>query len=148
MLPKAAIEACLSGDPTPIVPAHFFWFDTKFQEQHGPEVSRMRESYTDDFIQCGLMPERRAADPELEPGEFTDNWGCLFRAAPDGVGAHPTRPIVATVADWKRYVADLMPLIRSDSSTASIRENVASNPGRYVVASFWRTFYERMYMRS
>ena len=86
MLSKAAMKACLSGEPTPTVPAHLMWFDRKFEEKNRAEVSRMRLRYSDDFVKSTPMLDKRAQDPVLEPGEFTDDWGCLFRAAPDGVG--------------------------------------------------------------
>jgi len=146
MLSKAEVKACLAGEPTPVVPAQLFWFDWKFTEANRAEVDRMREQYADDFLQCGGALEKRAADPALEPGEFTDDWGCLFCAAPDGVGSHPTRPIVNTVDEWRDYVANSMPVINPATFTTGIRERVAANPVHYVVASFWRTFYERMYM--
>ena len=39
-----------------------------------------------------------------------------------------------------------MPLIDPRTFAAGIRDTVPSNPDHYVVAPFWRTFYERMYM--
>ena len=146
MLTKDQMKACLAGEKTPVVPARLFWFDGKFVEANHAEVAKMHERHTDDFIHGWLHLEKRAADGELEPGEFADEWGCLFRAAPDGVGAHPTRPIIRTVADWERYAAGSLPDIDSPAFTAGLRKDVAANPGRYVAAPFWRTFYERMYM--
>jgi len=146
MLSKAEMKACLAGEATPIVPAHLFWFDGKFSQKHAAEVDRMREQYTDDFVQCGATLEKRATDPELERGEFTDDWGCLFCAAPDGVGSHPTRAIVRSPDEWQDYVANRMPLIDPRTFAAGIKDTVQSNPDHYVVAPFWRTFYERMYM--
>ena len=43
-------------------------------------------------------------------------------------------------------VANRMPLIDPRTFAAGIRDTVPSNPDHYVVAPFWRTFYERMYM--
>ena len=62
MLSKAEIRACLAGQPTPVVPAHLFWFDGKFVDANKTEVDRMREGYTDDFVQCGPVLQKRAAD--------------------------------------------------------------------------------------
>lgn len=146
MLSKTEMKACLAGEPTPVVPTNLCWFDTKFVQKHEAEVARMREIYKDDFAKSGLLLEKRAPDPELEPGEYTDDWGCLFRAAPDGVGSHPTRPIVKSVDEWEEYKVNKMPLIDHAASVEKINDNVSSNAGRYVVAPFWRTFYERMYM--
>ena len=72
MLSKAEIKSCLAGDATPIVPSYLFWFDCKFVDKNAAEVNRMRELHSNDFIQMDLDFEKRAADPELEPGEFTD----------------------------------------------------------------------------
>jgi len=146
MISKAEMKACLAGEATPVVPAYLFWFDGKFVEKNRAEVDRMHEEYSDDFVQCGGPLTKRAADPEMAPGEFTDEWGCLFCAAPDGVGAHPTRPIVRSVDEWEDYVANSMPLTDAEVFTAGIRDAVQSHPDAYVVAPFWRTFYERMYM--
>lgn len=140
------MKACLAGESTPTVPAYLFWFDGKFAEKNAAEVDHIRKRYTNDFLQCGPTLEKRAADPEMEPGEFTDDWCCLFRAAPDGVGSHPTRPIVRSLDEWQDYVANRMPLIDPRTFAAGIRDTVPSNPDHYVVAPFWRTFYERMYM--
>jgi hypothetical protein len=146
MLSKAAMKACLAGEPTPVVPAFLFWFDGKFVERNRAEVERMRQAFTEDFVQSHPALVRRAADPEMEPGEFTDDWGCLFRGAPDGVGSHPTRPIVNGVEEWQEYVASGMPAIEPASFGKPVREAVGATPDGYVTASFWRTFYERMYM--
>jgi uroporphyrinogen decarboxylase len=146
MFSKAEIKACLAGEPTPVVPAHLFWFDGKFVDANRTEVERMHEQYTDDFLQCGPSIQKRASDPEMESGEFTDEWGCLFRAAPDGVGSHPTRPIVTSVDEWRDYVANSMPVIKPATFAAGIQNCVSSNADHYVAAPFWRTFYERMYM--
>ena len=146
MLTKAQVKACLAGEPTPVVPARLFWFDGKFVEANQAEVARMHERHTDDFVHGWLHLEKRGVDGELDPGEFADEWGCLFRAAPDGVGAHPTRAIVSTVGNWEHYVADSLPDVDSPVFTAGLRKDVTANPDKYVVAPFWRTFYERMYM--
>jgi len=146
MLSKWEMKACLAGEPTPIVPARLFALDVKFREKHEAEVSRMREMYEDDLVTCRPTLEKRASDPEMEPGEFTDDWGCLFRAAPDGVGSHPTRPIVNSIEQWEDYLANSIPLLVPETPGTDITSAVAANPDRYVVARFWRTFYERMYM--
>jgi uroporphyrinogen decarboxylase len=146
MLSKAEIKACLAGEPTPLVPSNLFWFDSKFVDANKDEVARMREQYADDFLQRGPTLQKRALDPKLEPGEFTDDWGCLVCAAPDGVGAHPTRPIVTSVDEWRDYVANSMPAIEPTTFAAGIKDCVSSNADHYVAAPFWRTFYERMYM--
>jgi uroporphyrinogen decarboxylase len=146
MLAKAQLKSCLAGEVTPVVPAYLFWFDGKFVEKHALEVDRMRELYTNDFIQAGPEIEKRGAEPKTEPGEFADMWGSLFRAAPDGVGAHPTRAIVHSIGEWQDYVANKMPIIDPGVFAADIKNTVVSNRDSYVVAQFWRTFYERMYM--
>lgn len=146
MLSKAEMKACLAGEATPVVPAYLFWFDGKFVERNRAEVDRMRAKYSDDFVQRGPRLKKRAADPLMEPGEFTDDWGCLFRGAPDGVGAHPTRAIIHSAGEWRDYVAKGMPLIDPATFASGIKEAVAAHPDHYVVAHFWRTFYERMYM--
>ena len=146
MLSKSQIKACLRGEHTPAVPASMFWFDGKFIERNRAEVELMHKKYTDDFIQYGVRLEKRAVDPVMEPGEYTDEWGCLFCAAPDGVGSHPTRPIIGTVLEWERYVQESIPLMDPAKFATGVRATAASNPDRYVLAQFWRTFYERMYM--
>lgn len=146
MLPKSTIKACLAGEPTTIVPAYLFWFDEKFIRKHEADVRQMRERFSDDFVQCYPVLQKRAVDPVLEPGEFTDDWGCLFRMAPDGVGAHPTRPIITGVDDWAHYTAECIPLLDPDTATTHISDAVVRHPDHYVLAAFWRTFYERMYM--
>jgi len=146
MKSKAEMKACLAGETTSSVPAYLFWFDHKFVEQNRDEVERMRGEYTDDFIKQGARLEKRAPDPEMEAGEFTDDWGCLFRAAPDGVGSHPTRPIVRSIEAWEAYVEKKIPRIDPGKFAADISDAAAMNPEHYVTAVFWRTFYERMYM--
>ena len=146
MMTKTEIRGCLAGEPTPVVPAYLFWFDGKFVEKNKAEVHRMQETYSDDFVQPGPHLQKRAGDPKMAPGEFTDEWGCLFCAAPDGVGSHPTRPIVNSVEQWHDYVANSLPLIEPVSFAAGIRDAVASHSDHYVVCPWWRTFYERMYM--
>lgn len=146
MLTKQEMQACLAGKPTPVVPAHLFWFDGKFRERHGAEIARMQTRFKEDFVQCHSSLQGRVRPRKLEAGEFHDEWGSLFAAAPDGVGCHPTRPIISSVDEWESYAAEELPLINPDTFAAGIVAAVAANPDRYVVASFWRTFYERMYM--
>ena len=146
MLPKSAIKACLAGKPTSVVPADLLWFDGKFVEKNQHEVEQLCREFSDDIVKSTPKLIKRARDPSLEPGEFTDDWGCLFRAAPDGVGSHPTRPIITSVEEWERYVAAGIPGISSDPFVSPVEDAVFANQNRYVVAQFWRTFYERMYM--
>jgi uroporphyrinogen decarboxylase len=120
--------------------------DGQFVEKNRAEVDRMRRQYSDDFVYAGVPLTKRAADPILEPGEFTDDWGCLFAAAPDGVGSHPTRPIVNDIDEWEAYIAEGMPEIDPGNAGQPVREAVAEHPERYVAAQVWRTFYERMFM--
>jgi uroporphyrinogen decarboxylase len=146
MLTKKDIKACLAGRPTQVVPAFLFWFDGKFIDKHKVEVARLYEQYSDDFVMAYLDSERRAPEPELGPDEFTDDWGCVFVASPDGVGAHPAKPIIHNLDDWTNYVADGIPLLNPDRASMALRKAIKENPDNYVVATFWRTFYERMYM--
>ncbi len=146
MLSKAEIKACLAGEPTPIVPARFFWFDGKFIEPHREEVDRMQARWEDDFVHVWSKLTKRAAEGDLEDGEFTDDWGCRFKASPDGVGAHPTRPIVTGLDEWHKYVAESMPTIPAETFKADVAKGAADHADAYVIAEFWRTFYERMYM--
>ena len=146
MLTKQEMKDCLAGRSTPVVPALFHWYDGKFVEKYSADVEKMREQYENDYVGGWVPCVRRAAEPELEPGEFVDEWGCLFAAAPDGVGAHPTRPIVTTVEEWERYVAESMPALDPEAADAHLAETAATHPDRYISVSLWRTFYERMYM--
>jgi len=146
MLTKAQVRACLAGEPTPVVPAWLFWFDGKFVRRHEDQVHQMRRRYVDDWVQVGGRLTSRPMEVDLAPGEFCDDWGCRFAAAADGVGAHPTRPIVGTVDQWTRYVAEGMPRLEEPAFSEPIRRTTAEHADHYVVAQFWRTFYERMYM--
>ena len=146
MLSKVELKSCLAGDPTPVVPADRLWFDGKFIEKNRAEVDSMRLEYADDIVKTTPQLGKRAREPDLEPGEFTDEWGCLFAAAPDGVGSHPTRPIVTSVEQWETYVADSIPDIDPAVFALPVEDAVTAHQEHYVVAQFWRTFYERMYM--
>ena len=146
MLTKAEVKACLAGQRPARVPAWLFWMDSQFVEKHRAHVDRMREHFTDDFVFAGTHLLKRAADPVLVEGEHADTWGCLFGAAADGVGSHPTHPILSTVEDWERYVSEGMPAIDPAAYAQPVREAVDEHPERYVVAQVWRTFFERMFM--
>jgi len=146
MLSKQEMKACLAGEATPVVPARLFWFDGQFCERYPDDVRQMRERYEEDFIEAPTRLTRRAQDPRLEPGEHTDDWGCLFGKAADGVGSHPTRPIVTNINQWERYAADSMPVMDPADFAAAVRRAAGDHPDRYVTGPYWRTFYERMYM--
>ena len=109
MLTKQEVKACLAGDRFTCTPAWLFWMDWKFVEKNKADVERMHKQYENDFVFAGGRLIKRSKDKSLEDGEYTDDWGCLFRAAPDGVGAHPTRPIVTSVQEWEKYVSGEMP---------------------------------------
>lgn len=146
MLLKSAVKECIAGKPTPVVPAFLFWFDGQFVRRNAAEVARMREEYENDFVITRGTLVAREQVVELEPGEFTDNWGCRFEALPDGAGSHPTQPIVTTLEEWEEYVSLDMPLIDRDVFNRDIVSAVRGHRDHYVAATFWRTFYERMYM--
>ena len=146
MLTKQEVKACLTGECLSYVPAWLFWMDGKFTEKNKADVERMHRQYQNDFVFAGGRYRKRSRDQSLEAGEFTDDWGCLFRAAPDGVGSHPTRPIINNIQDWDRYVSEEMPEIDQDDYASAVRAAVEGNPDYYVVAQLWRTFYERMFM--
>jgi len=63
--------------------------DQKFIDKNKAEVEKMKILYDDDIIQTHPALRKRAIDPRLGGGEFTDKWGCRFREVPDGVGSHP-----------------------------------------------------------
>ncbi|NIA16710.1 MAG: hypothetical protein GWP08_21880 [Nitrospiraceae bacterium] len=146
MLLKTAVKECIAGKPTPVVPAFLFWFDAQFVRQNAVEVARMRESYENDFVMTRGTLVTRKPVIELEPDEFMDDWGSRFKASPDGVGPHPSQPIVSTLEEWEQYVAAVMPLIERDVFNRDIIAAVKGHRDYYVVATLWRTFYERMYM--
>lgn len=146
MLTKQEVKACLAGECPSYVPAWLFWMDGKFTEKNKADAERMQRQYENDFVFAGVRYRKRSKDRSLETGEYTDDWGCLFRAAPDGVGAHPMRPIVTSICDWERYVSEEMPEIEQDNYASAVRAVVENNPDYYVVAQLWRTFYERMFM--
>jgi uroporphyrinogen decarboxylase len=146
MLTKEQIKSCLSGEYTAISPAHFFWFDGDFIKLNLSFVAEMRNKYADDFIQTFPHLKKRAPDPVLSAGEFTDEWGCRFCHAPSGVGAHPTVPIINTLDDWEVYIDKYQPLIVSEHFGTKAAETVEANPDIYITMNIWRTFYERMYM--
>ncbi|MHC4200023.1 MAG: uroporphyrinogen decarboxylase family protein [Planctomycetota bacterium] len=146
MLTKQQVRDCLAGRPTPRVPAWLFWFDGKFAAANRAETERMRRRFDDDFLMPHPAIEKRAKDGELAPGEHADDWGCIFMSSPVGVGGHPARPIVSGTDGWAAYEAELMPRLDPARFAEPVRETVRDNPDRYVAATLWRTFYERMFM--
>jgi len=146
MLTKQQIKTCLAGEDTPLVPCHYHWYDGKFCNAHEEELREFHKLFEDDFIKAHSHLVTRAPAKELEEGEFMDNWGCLFAAAPDGVGSHPTRPVVNSLSEWEAYVDSSIPDLGREDFDKFLCETVQKNPDRYVMATFWRTFYERMYM--
>lgn len=157
MLAKETIKSCLAGEPVRVTPAYRFWFDERFVQRNPQAVEEMAVRYSDDFVQAtigewgekwmmrGQIP-KRAREPELLPGEFTDDWGCLFCAAPTGVGEHPTRPRVTTLEQWERYEAEDLPLVEPRTFASGLRRIASQHREHYVLGQFWRTFYERMFM--
>lgn len=146
MLKKEDVKACLFGRCSRYVPAWLFWMDGKFIQEHRADVEQMQRQYQNDFVFAGVQCRNRHKDRSEEVGEFVDNWGCLFCAASDGVGAHPTRPIVTNIKSWEKYVAEEMPEIDPNNYANAVRTAVEEHPENYVVATIWRTFYERMFM--
>jgi len=146
MLSKAEIKACLAGEPTPIVPAYMMWFDEKVWNVHEEELRELELKYGNDFVDCSPTLVKRATDPELDPHEFTDEWGCRFGAVPDGVGSHPTLPIIRSLSEWEKYLSEGIPSIDPEVFGKPIIAKTKAHPDNYVVAAFWRTFYERMHM--
>ena len=146
MLTKQEIKSCLAGECPEYVPAWLFWMDGKFIEKNRAEVDQMRKQFQDDFLFVGVIHRTRSMNPSLEIGEFTDDWGCLFREVSDGVGAHPTRQIIKNISDWEKYVSEGMPEINANNYANDVRSVVENNPDCYVVGTIWRTFYERMFM--
>jgi len=142
MLKKEEIKACLSGECPRYVPAWLFWMDGKFREKNRADVEQMQNQYQNDFVFAGVNYRNRHKDRSKEVGEFTDNWGCLFCAASDGVGSHPTRPIVKNIEDWERYVSEEMPEIAPDNHANAVRTAVENHPEYYVVSlgTKWRGF--------
>jgi len=147
MLPKDALKACLAGEPTPIVPAWRFWTDRQFREKYPEDMKRMNEKWDDDFVLVEIAPKKRDMDIGLQllPHERLDNWNCLFGESPDGVGWHPTRPIVNNLDDWARYLDEGMPIIDADFA-AHVRQTANDRPDNYVVGTVWRTYFERIFM--
>ncbi len=130
-----------------VAPAFFFWMDTDFVKKNPSFIQQMQEKYCDDIVQSFPNLIKRAVDPEdLEPGEFTDNWGARFCHAPDGVGSHPTKPLIYTMEDWEIYCEKFIPLLEEGTFEADAKKIVEAHPDHYVLMNIWRTFYERMYM--
>ncbi len=128
------------------MPAYTMWFDEKVWDTHGEELRELELEYGNDFVDCTPALGRRAPEPDLDPNEFTDEWGCRFGAAPDGVGSHPSLPIIRSLSEWEKYLSDGIPSVDPEVFCQPIVANTKAHPDRYVVAKFWRTFYERMFM--
>jgi len=146
MLNKQEVKSCLAGEPISRVPAWLFWMDGKFRERNRADVEQMHRLYQDDFVFAGVRHRKRSKTPSLSVGEYTDDWGCLFRAVDDGVGSHPTQPIINSIEDWEKYAAQEMPEIVPEEYASGVRNAAENNSEHYIVGQVWRTFYERMFM--
>jgi hypothetical protein len=147
MLPKQALKACLAGEPTPVVPAWRFWTDGQFRRRYPDDIVAMNEKWDDDFALVEIFPKKREMDwgIELAENEHFDGWHCLFGESPDGVGWHPTRPIINNLDDWARYLEEGLPIVDEDFA-APCRKAAAENPDGYITGTAWRTYFERMFM--
>ncbi len=148
MLHKSAVKACIAGEPTPVVPAWRFWTDRQFREKYPDDMVAFHERWCDDFHILEVEPTKRPMDPpyeSLEPLEIMDHWNCLFAESPDGVGWHPTRPIVRDLDEWDRYKAEGLPTM-PDTFAGNVRTSSSERPDEYALATCWRTYYERMFM--
>jgi uroporphyrinogen decarboxylase len=148
MLPKSALKACIAGEPTPIVPAWRFWTDNQFRKKYPEDMAAFHDRWTDDFHLTEIEPSKREMTlpyDSLEELELLDHWNCIFAESPDGVGWHPTRPIIRTVDEWERYKAEGMPTL-PDTYAAAVERLSQERPDEYVLATVWRTYYERMFM--
>ncbi len=146
MLSKSEIKACLRGDHCAIAPAVFHWYDTDFIKTNMEFVAEMKTKYPDDIVYSFPQFIKRSVEPQLAADEFTDDWGCRFRHAPTGVGAHPTAPIIHTIDEWEEYKEKCIPVVANGFFENAAAEIVCNHPDRYVTMNIWRTFYERMYM--
>lgn len=147
MFKKEEMKACLAGEEMKAAPAYFFWMDPDFIEKNKSFCEEMHTKYSDDIVQTFPKLIKRAVDPaDLEEGEFTDEWGARFCHAPDGVGAHPTKPIIYTMEDWEIYREKFIPLMEEGIFESDAEKIVKANQDHYVLMNIWRTFYERMYM--
>lgn len=146
MLKKSEIKACIKGDLCPVAPAVFNWYDVDFVKTNKEFVDEMKTKYPDDVVYSFPRLIKRAVEPQLAVGEFTDEWGCRFRHAPTGVGAHPTVPIIHSIDEWEKYKEKFIPVVANDFFVNSAVDIAYNNPNHYVTMNIWRTFYERMYM--
>lgn len=149
MLNKSDVKSCLNGDKIEKIPAIYFWMDSKFTKKNKDVVIKMQECYCDDYIQTFPIFTKNAKEPsDLAPNEFTDVWGCRFIGSPDGVGSHPSSPIINNLDDWEEYKQKYIPSIEPKVFCANVIKARTENPDKYITFNIWRTFYERLYMLS
>lgn len=134
MLKRDEIKACLNGEIIAQIPAIYFWMDGKFIDKYKDEVVKMKSFFCDDYLQTFPIFKKNAKEPDdLAENEFTNEWGSRFASSPDGVGSHPSNPIINNLDEWYEYKEKYIPTFDKSTFSQNVIKTRKENPDKYII---------------
>ncbi len=142
MTPRQRVHAAIDGTGPDRVPRDL-WMLPGARLSHGDEaIDAFCRRWPTDFAQTqgGRPAPRRAKGNPYEPGQATDDWGCVFENLIPGVHGEVKQPLVEDLDDLNA-VQPPEELLEVDIEQANA---FCARTDRFTFASGWGRLFERM----
>ena len=100
MTRRILVEKTLKFESPKRIPRQI-WILPWARKQHPEYVKRLQERFPDDIVQapiCYKEPPEVSGD-KYTPGNYTDEWGCVFRNLHDGIMGVVQEPLIRRLED-------------------------------------------------
>ena len=123
---------------TPDRPPRNLWALPWFTDRYPAEFAAICARFPGDIggTPTVYRPSPRVRGSAWRPGEFCDEWGCVFENIHDGVIGEVKQPIVAELSDWRTAVQPPVETLPEDVAAARDQVNRAcAASSQFVLAS-------------
>lgn len=143
MTPREIVKSCLNFDHPPRIPIHLWTLP--WAEIHlGKELKELQDDYPDDIV---TAPEVNDLSGILGSpytlGEYTDEWGCVFQNAQEGIIGEVRNPILPDMADLPTFSAPHHILPESDEDALETINRFCASSDLFVTSACFPRPWER-----
>ncbi|TKJ37921.1 methyltransferase [candidate division LCP-89 bacterium B3_LCP] len=141
---REIVTRCLKFDCPERIPRDLWLLP--WAEIHEPETVRLlRKEFSSDFATSDYFypPSKRVKGDPYKAGQFTDEWGCVFRNIQDGIIGEVRDPIIKDISDWKSVTPPYEQLPESTSAAYDKIKRFYDSTDKFVMSNCCPRPWER-----